>query len=208
MTSKTQITDGAFNLGMTFGPSLKLAFDLLQKNDKIHMLANPFIVCSDGKESTFNVGNQIPTLASQQSTINSTNTVQAINYVNTGITVTFTPVVLSKSELMLKLQVELSNGESNTTSQLNTPIIATRKLTSELRMLDGQSFIVAGLIQKQYQVTNHQLPFTGSWSTIFGSVANNTIESELIIIITPKILNDEINDKIDLGIFKAFKLGS
>lgn len=206
LTSKTQIQDGVFNLALNFGPQLKLAFDLLKKNDKIHLLANPFIVCSDGRQSTFNVGNQIPTLASQKSTPELTSTVQSINYVNTGITVTFTPVVLSSKELMLNLSVEMSHGDLNTTSSINTPIIISRKLQSELRLTAGQSFVVAGLIQKQYQNTNHQLPFLGQWSSIFGSASQDSIESELIIIITPKILKDEISDNIDLGLFKQFRL--
>lgn len=195
----SQNKETGFQASLVIGENIKVALDILKKEDQLKTLANPFIICNDGKTSQFEVGTQIPILTQKKTTEETSSEYEQINYVSTGIKVQITPVVLSDNDIMLNYNLEVSKGVQNTISQLNSPMIVNRHLQSEIRLRSGQSIIIGGLIQKQDEKISHTIPGLAEWSRLLGSYGQDNLKTELIMILTPEILNTnekEINQEI------------
>lgn len=195
----SQNKETGFQAQLVIGDNIKALLDILKKEDHLKTLANPFIICNDGKTSQFEVGTQIPILAQKKTTDETLSEIEQVNYVSTGIKVNILPIVLSDQDVMLNYNLEVSKGIQNNVSTLNSPMIVNRIMKSEIRLKSGQSVIIGGLIQKQDESISNTIPGLAEWSRIFGSYNKDKLKTELILVLTPEIItvpDKEINQEI------------
>src|SRR5271169_1430058 len=168
----------------------------------VKVLSNPSLVVVNNQSATLQVGNQVPITTGSASVLNaataaSNTIVNTVDYRNTGIILHVSPRVSANGNVRLDIEQEISNvvPSTNATTSL-TPTISERKVKSSISVANGQTVLLAGLIQDQKNESKsgipilHQLQGIG---TAFSNQDNTKARTELIIFIRPQIIRDSLD---------------
>jgi pilus assembly protein CpaC len=189
-------------LTTSFGatPSVQATLRAMESAGVVRTLAEPNLTAISGESATFISGGEfpIPTGVTCQTTTSGTigNCVQTVSFKKFGISLNFTPVVLTEGRISLRVMTEVS--EVSTENSLNggaggtsIPSIKTRRVETTLEIPSGGAMAMAGLIQDQTkQAINGlpglaQLPVLGS---LFRSRDYINNQTELMVLVTPYIV--------------------
>ncbi len=181
----------------------------LIENSKARVLANPKILITNGQESTIDLTSDYVEkvtseyLTSSAAGYGASGTVQRTYSIGSdlGIKVSLTPFISPDGYVTLNIKPEYStvSGQEYATAEtgqrdLAATLLSRRNLDlKNVRIKDGETLVIGGLIQEQEQKTVHKIPFLGDLpviGTIFRSTSTSKEKSELVIMITPKIIND------------------
>ncbi len=182
----------------------------LIENRKARVLANPKIMITNGQESIIDLTQDYVEkvtseyLTSSVTGTGTTGTAQR-NYTigdDLGIKVTLTPFISPEGYVTLNIKPEYSTvagevrtpGEVAGTTDLAATLLSRRDLDlKNIRIKDGETLVIGGMIQEAEQKTVQKIPFLGDLPLVgplFRSTATTKSKNELVIMITPKILND------------------
>jgi pilus assembly protein CpaC len=183
--------DPADRVASTFGNSsvqVDTVLELLDDEGLITVLAEPNLTAMSGETASFLAGGEFPIPVAQS---DETTTIQFRQF---GVSLAFTPTILSRGRINLKVRPEVSQLNSAGAIQangFNIPSLTTRRAETTVELGSGQSFAIAGLLQN---TTNQSLsdvpgikeiPVLGA---LFRSDAYRRQESELMIVVTPYIV--------------------
>jgi pilus assembly protein CpaC len=169
---------------------LGAAIEALQTKGQFQMLAEPNVVAESGKEASFLAGGEFPVPVAQGS---GANLAISVAYKEFGVRLNFTPVIHG-DRVHLKVRPEVSTLDFANGVLLNgfrIPALSTRRTETEVDLLDGQTFAVAGLINNSMNSTLQKIPGIGDipiLGLLFKSKAANKDQTELVVMITPQIL--------------------
>ncbi|MGE5486508.1 MAG: type II and III secretion system protein family protein [bacterium] len=189
-TSKFSISD-ALNI-FAFRPDLNLGafIKALQSRGLLQILAEPNLVATDGKQASFLVGGEFP-IPIVQGGVNAG--AVTVMFKEFGIRLTFTPVVTPNRTIKLHVQPEVSTidqANSVTVSGFFIPALATRRMETDIELAEGQSFVIAGLIDDRVTETLAKIPGLGDiplLGALFRSRLQNKAKTELIVMVTPEL---------------------
>jgi pilus assembly protein CpaC len=158
----------------------------------VKVLAEPKLVSTHGNKASFNAGQEVPVPTGVDQNGN-----LSYEYKNIGVSIAFTPVIQEKSQrILLNIVPEVSEIDSTTTvTQNNGSVIygfKTRKAETTVDLKSGQTIVIAGLFQRSDNNTKTQIPLMGDIPIIgklFGSSEYKKGETELMIFVTPKIID-------------------
>ncbi|MBP7212208.1 pilus assembly protein N-terminal domain-containing protein [bacterium] len=180
--------------------SAKVAYmlDAAESKGYVKILAEPKLLAVDGKEGSFNVGNEVPVPSSTGSYGN-----VAYTFKETGVILKFTPTILEKSDrIVLKLSPEVSEIDSSYTSSSGVPGFKTRKVDTTVELADGETLVIAGLLSNNSSKSVAKIPWLGDipgLGFLFSNITHEKKDTELVIFITPKIIEAEKNaDRTEL----------
>jgi general secretion pathway protein D len=161
----------------------------------VKVLSNPSLVVVNNGAATLQVGNQVPISTGSATVLTANNTVvNTVDYRNTGIILRVSPRVSANGNVRLDIEQEISNvvPSSSATAAL-TPTISERKVKSSISVADGQTVLLAGLIQDQKNENKSGIPLLDDIQGIgnaFSNQDNTKMRTELIIFIRPRIIRD------------------
>jgi pilus assembly protein CpaC len=172
--------------------NLAVTLEALERKGLAKTLAEPNLVALSGQEANFLAGGEIPIPVAQNSGLANTITVE---YKEFGVGLRFTPTVLDRDRINLKLVSEVSAIDpSNAFSVgggISIPAISTRRAGTSVELGDGQSFAIAGLMQSNMKNAISQFPFLGNipvLGVLFRSTDFQREESELVIVVTAHLV--------------------
>lgn len=170
----------------------------MQKNDGlVKILAEPNVMAISGQEGSFLAGGKIFIPVAQTNTGGGqTITLEEKEF---GVSVKFTPTVLEGGRINLAVRPEVSElnreGVGITAPGVNglaiLPSFTTRRAFTTVQLNDGQSFAIGGLIKNNTTTNIHAFPFLGELpvlGTLFRSTEFQTDRSELVFVITPRLV--------------------
>lgn len=161
--------------------------DALKENGLAKLLAEPNLVTTSGKEASFLAGGEFPIPIPQNDRI-------AIEFKKYGVQLKFKPEVTAKGTIRLEVSPEVSELDFSTAVVIEgfaVPGLTTRRATTQLELEDGQSFAMAGLLKDNLTEVVSKVPFLGSipiLGALFRSTSYQKGKTELVIIVTPKII--------------------
>ena len=161
--------------------------DLLKQNGLAKILAEPTLIALSGQTATFLAGGEFPIPVSNEDGI-------GIEYKNYGVSLDFTPTVLPEGRIRIKVTPEVSEIDFSVAVLIEgyaAPGLLTRKTSTTVELADGQSFAIAGLLKDTVQDSISKFPFLGDipvLGMLFRSRAFQKRETELIIIVTPRLV--------------------
>ncbi len=190
------------SLATSFGstPSVTATLRAMESAGVVRTLAEPNLTAISGESATFISGGEfpIPTGVTCQTSTSGTigNCVQTVSFKKFGISLNFTPVVLTEGRISLRVMTEVSeisteNSLNGGTGGTSIPSIKTRRAETTLEIPSGGAMAMAGLIQDQTkQAINGlpglaQLPILGS---LFRSRDYVNRQTELMVLVTPFIV--------------------
>ena len=206
--------------GLNFAVS-KLTGDIQAKinmygnKSLINIISTPHIAMLDGKEASINVGTEVPivTAESSASDIGSSSTtpsiLRSVQYRNTGTILRVKPIINSDGALTLDVSQELSEAQTNSVSSIDSPLILNRSIRTTLLCKSGETVLLGGLISTNKSTGESKVPILGDLPLIghlFKTNSKGLTKTELLIQITPYILNDleqldEITKKFKENVF-------
>jgi pilus assembly protein CpaC len=175
-----------------FRPDLNLAafIKALQSESILQILAEPNLVTTNGKEANFLVGGEFPVPVLQGGANSGAVTIQFREF---GIRLLFTPLITENKTIKLYLRQEVSTIDLSNGVSLNgfrIPALSTRRAETNVELAEGQSFIVAGLMDNREQESFSKLPIIGSLpilGALFKSKDEARSNTELVVMVTPEI---------------------
>jgi general secretion pathway protein D len=175
----------------------RVMLNALASNSRVRVLSTPKILSRSGGEAKIQVGAQVPIVTSQgtSSQLQQQGTsaiLQSIQYKDTGVILTVKPTIYAGSQIDLEIRQEVSEAVPNTTSQLSSPIINTRTVTTQLSLQDGATVLLGGLIMENASSTSTGIPGLKDIPGVgflFGTQQVMKTRSELFVFITPYIVN-------------------
>jgi len=174
-----------FNLGSDV---LLLALAALKQHNLTKILAEPTLVSISGQEASFLAGGEFPVPIPQSFGVTT------IKFKKFGVSLKFNPTVLSGGNIMLKIAPEVSELDfSNSVNfeGFTIPALLTRRVETIIELKDGQSFAIAGLLQENIREAIAKYPLLGDipiLGALFRSTSFQKNETELIIIVTPRLV--------------------
>jgi general secretion pathway protein D len=179
-----------------------VSYQALKTNNTIELLANPELRISEGEKATLHIGQRIPVPVTSFPTINTGSVnglaqqVTSYQYQDVGIKVSIEPRVHHNREVTLKLTVEVSNqgapaagtGADGVPAQ---PTFITRTIESTIRLKDGETNFLAGLIQQNDAHNDAKTPFLGDLPIIgrlFTQTNKEVTRTDLVLTMTPHII--------------------
>jgi general secretion pathway protein D len=186
--------------GLTFNfvnGNIKAALNALASNDRAQILSSPRIMARNGETATISVGQQVPILTTQQTTgtivPGASGITQTIQYKDTGIILKVKPVIHAGGRIDVDVSQEVSSAGITTTGVSSSPTFSNRKIDTKLSIQDGATVMLGGLISDNNERGNSgvpllkDIPLIGS---LFRTQTGTTKKQELIVLITPYIIDD------------------
>ena len=184
------ILSQTFNIG---GLSIQGILNALETKGMARTLAKPTLVALSGERASFLAGGEFPIPVAQSSSNNGNGTF-TVEFKTFGVSLAFTPTVLSDRTINMIVEPEVSEIDPSASLTLNgitVPGLKTRRVNTTLELRDGESFAIAGLLQQDTKVNITQLPILGSLpiiGTLFRSTRYQKGETELLIVVTPHLV--------------------
>jgi pilus assembly protein CpaC len=190
-----------------FRPDLNLGATIrdLQQKNIIQILAEPNLLTATGKEASFLAGGEFPYPVVQGTTGGTTGNAITIQFREYGVRLTFTPTIMENGQIHLKVKPEVSAldySNALTISGFTIPAISTKRVESEMDLMDGQSFAIAGLVDDRVTRLLSKVPGLGDLPVLgqlFKSVQFSKSKTELLVLITPRIVKALSPNEIPAG---------
>lgn len=169
--------------------SINTVIDALETDGLVTVLAEPSLTTRSGQQASFLAGGEIPI------PVPGDNGSVTIQYRQFGVSLQFTPIVLSENKISLSVLPEVSalseDNRVTTTSGTSVPSITTRRASTTVDLGSGQTFAVAGLLRSDDSNNVSKFPFLGDvpvLGTLFRSTSFRSNQTELVILVTPYIV--------------------
>jgi pilus assembly protein CpaC len=202
ITGQLSSATGGFTLSgllnvFIFRPDINLAATIqaLQTQNLLQILAEPNVLTESGKEASFLSGGEFPFPVVQSTGAGGGVPAITIQFRQFGIKLDFTPTILPDDEIHLKVQPEVSSldySNALTITGFTIPALAVRRVESEMELHDGQSFVIAGLMDNRVTKTLEKIPGLGDiplLGKIFQSENPSKNKTELLVLVTPQIVH-------------------
>ena len=167
------------------GVDVDVAIRAMEDKGVTRRLAEPNLVALSGQEATFLAGGELPYAVDQGDGRTTT------EFKKYGVQLTFTPTVLRDDVVNLKLVPEFSQPDFANAGKDGQPGLLTRRADTMVELRDGQTFVIAGLLDGFNQRDIDQVPGIGKvpvLGALFRSSGYRKRETELIIVVTPRIV--------------------
>ncbi|MBB5020335.1 general secretion pathway protein D [Chitinivorax tropicus] len=185
-----------------------LIVNLKNTDGVTNTLANPRIRVKNRDKAKIQIGDRVPVITTI-SLPNGGGTSESVNYLDVGLKVEVEPVVHMNDEVSIKIGLEVSNIADEVVSKqgLVTYKIGSRNANTSLRLKDGETQVLAGLIRQDELQSAMRVPLLGKMPVLgrlFSSEKDQKSKSELVLMITPRILRnldvpDVSNTEFDSG---------
>ncbi len=161
-----------------------LSLDAMADEGLVTLLAEPNLTTTSGEPATFLAGGEYPIpIPEGLGTV-------GIEYKQYGVSVGFTPTVLTSGMISMRISPEvseLSTTGSTTIDGINVPALISRRAQTTVELASGQSFAIAGLLQNNTANDLHKIPWLGDipiLGALFRSTSFQRSETELVIVVT------------------------
>ncbi|ESW88142.1 secretin [Mesorhizobium sp. LSJC269B00] len=170
------------------GLSIDVAIKALEERGLARRLAEPNLIARSGQTASFLAGGEFPIPVSED------NGKISVSYKKYGVSLDFTPTVLKDGLVSLDIAPEVSSIDASASyniGNISVPGFIVRRAKTSVDLKNGQSFMIAGLLQSQNDITTSRLPGLGKLpvlGSLFSSKSYQRRETDLVIIVTPYLV--------------------
>ena len=190
----TQIFPG-FSYLVSSGNEIQATLNALQSITTVKVVSAPKVMVLNNHTASLQVGDQVPISTGSLTTATTgvPDVATDIQYMPTGVLLTVTPRVNDNGLVLLDISQEVSEVKNTTSSTINSPTITDRKFNSSIAVHDGQTVALGGLIQDDNSHSRDGIPYLSQipyLGALFGSTDNKDDRTELLVLLTPRVIRD------------------
>lgn len=172
--------------GYSYEMYYQFKINALVTDGKANILAKPKITTINGKEAVINIGGEVPISVT---TVSDNTTTTSIEYKESGIILKYTPRINSDGYITATVHTEVSSPVY--VEALKAYRFNKRSADTEVRLKDGETMVIGGLIGKEEAKNYSKVPFLGDLpllKSLFRNTNNTKSESEVVIFLTAQIV--------------------
>lgn len=165
----------------------------LASDKKVNILSSPSILASDNKTASINIATEIPVATAQYESTSDSDSVltTSIQYRNTGVILSVTPHINEFGLVSMEISQEVSEEADLDTTVEDLPAFFERTINTTLTVSDGQTIVIGGLISEKATKTFVGVPILKDLPLLkylFGTENDSVSKTELILMITPRVI--------------------
>ena len=188
------IPPGGLQLINLTGGEVRAVLNTFGTEGKTRILASPQIMVLDNEKAEIKVGDRISVQTQAQTGVSTGNGVlNSFQYLETGILLAVTPRINSGGMVTLEINQEVSQPVAPTVSGNPNPDVSTRNAKTSVVVANGESIVMGGLIRETSLRDSSGLPLISKipvLGALFGRQGIERNRTELILMVTPKIVSD------------------
>lgn len=170
-----------------------IAAQLRSQKGSANLLANPRIRVRNKQSAKILIGERVPVFTTTATA--NVGTSESVNYLDVGLKLDIEPTVSLDDEVSMKLALEVSNILETIRRSSGTQAyrLGTRNTSTTLRVRDGETNILAGLIQRDERRSNTGIPGLNEApliSKLFGAAQDSDTRTEIVLLVTPRIVRN------------------
>lgn len=168
---------------------ISMFLNALENIADTNLIASPQVMVLNKQRAELIIGSRLPykTLA-----FNGTQTAENVNFLDAGTKLRIRPFIAPDGLVRMEIHPERSTATKDSDTKL--PVLTTTELTSNVMVRDGNTLVIGGLIEEEVVEQYARIPFLGALPVIGAAFRNKNesiVRSELIILITPRIVNQD-----------------
>jgi pilus assembly protein CpaC len=219
-TATTASSPSTTAFGIFEGGDFEIMLSALRKNSVLKILAEPNLVALNGHQATFLAGGEYPVPVPQFGAGAGAATV-TVQFKEFGVRLGFLPFILDDEVIRLSVAPEVSEPDFTIAATLvpggsPVPGLSSRKAQTTVELRQGQTLMVAGLLQLTLNGNTSRIPGLGDLPILgpfFSNTSTTRTEKELVVLVTPYLVEpmtpkqipptpgDEVNEPNDLELF-------
>jgi general secretion pathway protein D len=181
-----------------------------QSDSDVNLLANPRIRARNHEKAKIHIGERVPSVTSTATSIAVS---ESVNYLDIGLKLEVEPSIFLDNDVAIKISMEVSNivSEIQTKSGTSAYRIGNRSASTVLRLKDGETQILAGLLNDEDRRSANKIPGIGDFpilGRLFGGNVDANEKTEIILSITPRLIRNIQRPDAALAEFRAGTEGS
>lgn len=184
--------------------SPRAILDALSAVTQTKVISTPRLLVLSNETARLQVGDVVP-IITQSATSTVTNNPLVVNnvtYRETGVVLEVTPRVNAGGFVTMDVNQSVSNVVNTTTSNIDSPTIQQRRLSSTISVKTGQTVLLGGLIQQNDNRSNSGIPVLGDLpgvGSLFATRNNSSGRTELIMLMTPRVISNDAQARAVTG---------
>ena len=180
--------------GFTFNQDIDAIFNVISSQSETEILSTPHLLVRDEQTASIQVGSSEP--ISTGATTGSGISTSQIQYRDIGKILTVTPRIGENNMITLDVTQEISEVRATSVAVPDTPAFTIRKTETSLVVKSGHAIYLGGIIDIKDELTEKKFPLLGDIpfiGKIFKSTDSNKTKTELMILLTPFIINSDVD---------------
>jgi general secretion pathway protein D len=195
---------GTLSIGTMGSGTFNDVIQALDTFGKSRTLSSPRLAVINNQEASILIGSTIPyTTSTTTSTSTQPVTSEAVSFIDIGVKLHVTPMIHDDGYVTMKIKPEISNQEATPYKDANNnviPIVDTSEVQTTVRVKDGVTIIIGGLMKDEVSNNKTKVPVLGDLPFLgkaFNTENRNTQKTEIVIFLTPHIINGDIHQDPD-----------
>ncbi len=185
------------------------ALTALLQNGKATIVANPTITTLNGYPAKFNVSTKrsYEVTTSETTTTEGKDTDKAVKTYESGLKLNITPWVSANNQITMEVKPELSEFGDPSSESSELPTTFERSTETTVRVNDGQTIVISGLINTRKEKSVSKIPILGHipiLGYLFTNTSTKDVQDEFVIVITPKLVYDQPVNSAENPTLKKF----
>lgn len=183
-----------------------LVINMLHQSGGTNLLANPKIRVKNHEKASVHVGDKVPVITN---TTTATGVIsQSVTYLDVGLKLDVEPTIYLGNDVGIKVGLEVSNI-TNTIQNSNGSLtyqLGTRNANTVLRLKDGETQMLAGLIDREDRKSGNSVPGLGELPIVgrlFSSNTDNATKTEVVLLITPHVVRNIVRPEAPVEEFSS-----
>ena len=168
-----------------------LRVQALETSGQAKLVSNPSVITLDNELAQMVVADRIPVPTTHETEFSATTSYE---FINVGIMLTVVPHITEDGYILMDAMPEVNSIKEWTTGESPQPIISSRMAHTRVRIKDGQTFVIGGLIRDEQRETVSRVPILHAvplLGRLFRTKGTDSVKTDLVVFITPRICNDD-----------------
>jgi general secretion pathway protein D len=162
--------------------AVRAVVNAFAKDNRVKFLLTPRLLTRSGSEATIKVGTDVPVLTSSSSsgvsTGGTTSILNQVSYRSTGTSLKIKPTVYNRDRVDLEMSQEVSEAQTNNVSDVQSPLIFSRSVSTKVPLNDGATVMIGGLISETKSGTVTGVPFLQDIPFLGNAFRNDSFEKK------------------------------
>jgi general secretion pathway protein D len=193
------------------GKDVRILLSAQADKNKINVLSSPSLMVLNNQEASIKVGDQVPILTGQYGNFTGSGSTggiinnnpvyssyNSVQYRDTGVLLNIKPRVNAGGLVIMDIAQAVDDVKQQTSGNIDSPTITQRQIKSSVAVANGETLVLGGLIKENATNTRsgipllYDLPLIGD---LFGQTTKKIDRTELVILLTPRVINSQIKGR-------------
>ncbi len=176
--------------------NIQAVLNAIESLTNVRVLSAPKLMVLNNREAQLQIGDQVPVTVQSSVATSGQNSpiVNSVQLLDTGVILRVTPRANKSGRVILEVDQEVSDASKTTSSGIDSPTIQQRKISTTVAVRDGETIALGGLILDSKSRGGSGVPFLRRiplLGQLFGSTSRNDSRTELIVLITPRVVRSD-----------------